>query len=145
MFYSCIQSMKKLNAMKKSSIITAIAAFNLFFNMHVQAEGLQNRDEQYINDIPFNTHLIAEAFLSGLAMEQTFVMEEDEFINDIPFNTAKIARQELSRRAMEQVFACAGEEQIDDIPFNTSIIASCALTCNGMFSHQQNELVQNIQ
>ena len=53
---------------------------------------LTMEEEEYINDIPFDTEAIAKKALNKEQFIE-MVLEEEEYINDIPFNTAKIVKQ----------------------------------------------------
>lgn len=44
-------------------------------------------DEEYINDIPFNTNTISEKANYLNAMAEDFDFEKESYIDDIPFNT----------------------------------------------------------
>lgn len=44
-------------------------------------------DEEYINDIPFNTNIISAEANYLNAMAEDFDFEKESYIDDIPFNT----------------------------------------------------------
>lgn len=71
-------------------------------------ENVRLKEEDYINDIPFDTEEIARKY------EVIFpYMEEEQSTNDIPFDTEKIARE------YEIIFPYFQEESyINDIPFD---------------------------
>lgn len=48
-------------------------------------------EEEYIDDIPFNTELIAETYYYNQSMNAQFEFEEEAYVDDIPFNTEEIA------------------------------------------------------
>jgi hypothetical protein len=82
------------------------------------------KEESYIDDIPFNTAEIFDAYFNG----DTNIIElpspsDEAYIDDIPFNTEKVAAEVLSEKAMAETFTLHDEEYIDDIPFDTKIIA----------------------
>lgn len=79
--------------------------------------------ESYIDDIPFNTELVASQALYEQAISVEFYLEEEGYIDDIPFDTETISKVCLSFLGMEEEFHMELEEYIDDIPFNTSKIA----------------------
>lgn len=67
-------------------------------------------DENYIDDIPFNTEEIA------LVTELAAFESDEATIDDIPFNTEEIVFN------IELAAFVSDEETIDDIPFNTELI-----------------------
>lgn len=76
-------------------------------------------EEQYVNDIPFNTAKVAVEAQYKQAIKVLFPVPEEKEINDIPFDTHKIAMEVLHQRALNQVFSVAEEKYVDDIPFST--------------------------
>ena len=69
-------------------------------------------EEDYINDIPFDTYEIAvNAILDGDEVK----LEDEAYVNDIPFDTRAIASKYLLRRMIET----SKEGNVNDIPFNT--------------------------
>lgn len=79
-------------------------------------------EEEYVNDIPFNTAKIAVEFQYQKAIQVRFAVPEEKDVNDIPFNTHKIAIEYLRQKAINQVFTVAEEKDVDDIPFSTENI-----------------------
>ncbi len=79
-------------------------------------------EEQYVNDIPFNTARIAAEVQYQKAVQVQFTVPEDKDVNDIPFNTEKIADDYLQHQALTQVFRVSGDSDVNDIPFNTKKI-----------------------
>ena len=79
-------------------------------------------DEEYIDDIPFDTEAVAEAFLLNETMNVAFDFEEEAYIDDIPCNTYKVVKNYRYEKYLENVFVFEEEEYIDDIPFNTEKI-----------------------
>ncbi len=77
-----------------------------------------NEEEAYVEDIPFNTKEIMEAYLIASLPEA----EPEAYINDIPFRTDSIARKFLPVQ-MTGLYPEI-ESYINDIPFNTENIAS---------------------
>lgn len=102
--------------------ITLLIAILLFSSI-ISAKGFEMEVEKYIDDIPFNTEVIAAKAIYDQALTVEFDMEEEDYINDIPFNTDSLAKVSLSKQALAQEFNIEEEEYIDDIPFNTSLIA----------------------
>jgi len=82
---------------------------------------LKLEEEAYVNDIPFDTHAIANKYLLLRNME----ISEEANIDDIPFNTEKIFYEKLAERLTEQY---RNEAEINDLPdspdyFTPSILA----------------------
>jgi len=50
-------------------------------------------DEEYVDDIPFDTHKIAANYMMEEAMSIEFSMDEEETINDLPFDTKEVAQK----------------------------------------------------
>jgi len=130
--------------------IISILAFLLFlsqidsFAVNTKAE-FNLEDEEYVNDIPFNTNDIisidldssknedlSSDFEFGLKMivvrkimAVEFYMEEEENVNDIPFETESLSDNcpeyldVTLEKCMSIEFQLEDEEYIDDIPFNT--------------------------
>ena len=76
-------------------------------------------EEQYVNDIPFNTAKIATEAQYQKAIQVPFTVPEEEEVNDIPFDTHKIAMEAMYQKALAQVFKVTEEQYVNDIPFNT--------------------------
>lgn len=99
--------------------IVSLAQVNLNVADLFSSEALTNAisftfaEESYIDDIPFDTEMIA------LNTEFAYADYDEEAIDDIPFDTEIVALQsELAK------FNYADEESIDDIPFNTEMVAA---------------------
>ena len=127
-----------------STIIAVIFSINTF------ASEINFEEENYINDIPFNTEKIytelmnersidtfvfeEEAYIDDIpfetelvvldSMNENFEFEEEAYVDDIPFATEKIFQDYLYQAAMEMDFNFGDEESVDDIPFNTYEIAN---------------------
>jgi hypothetical protein len=80
-------------------------------------------DETTITDIPFNTARIAANYNFQIAMTAHFEMEDENYINDIPFNTEQVMESYMYTTAISKEFQMSGEDYIDDIPFDTNSIA----------------------
>jgi hypothetical protein len=78
----------------------------------------QFEEEEYIDDIPFNTELVVHRLTLP-----DIDFEEEATIEDIPFNTAEIAMMTNFRISMETVFNMEEEEKVNDIPFDTGAVA----------------------
>lgn len=109
--------------MKTFTKSTALLIATLFFTIILSVKGFEMESETYVDDIPFNTEIIAAQALYNQAVAVEFDMEEEEYINDIPFNTDSLAKVGLSNQALAQDFSIESETYIDDIPFDTSKIA----------------------
>jgi len=75
---------------------------------------LEFEDEDYINDIPFNTEALALEYKTN---EMLTTLGEEEYADDIPFDTEEIALNSITRNMMGTY---SEEAYIDDIPFSTS-------------------------
>jgi hypothetical protein len=76
--------------------------------------------EEYIDDIPFNTALIAS---ESLLLKNGLVMAEEVYIDDIPFDTRWIANNSLLAEAVENY---RNEAEVHDIPYMTVCIIATA-------------------
>lgn len=137
---------------KLSALILSIV---LFIAMNVNGSNLMPSfsDEEYIDDIPFDTELIyeqltmpgfdfeEEAYISDIPLEimcitpdckfekavlVEFEQEEELFVDDMPFDTEKIVNEYNLKTATSVKFEYEDEEYVDDIPFNTSKVALAA-------------------
>lgn len=68
--------------------------------------------EEYINDIPFNTELIAG---KSLMMRDGWELTQEANVDDIPFDTRTIANEVL----LDRIMAASNEDAVNDIPFDT--------------------------
>ncbi len=88
------------------------------------AENLpQPTDEEYINDIPFDTKEVSSGYLFSNLPKPA----EEAPVNDFPFDTKTLSDRFLHKILPE--IAPEEEGYIKDIPFNTSFIANCFLQC----------------
>jgi hypothetical protein len=76
-------------------------------------------EEQYVNDIPFNTAKIAAEAQYQKAVQVQFTVPAEKDVDDIPFNTEKIAMNYLRHKALTQIFNVPKDKDVNDIPFNT--------------------------
>ena len=83
----------------------------------------QPADEEYINDIPFNTKEVSSGYLSTNLPKPA----QEASVNDFPFDTKTLSDRFLHKILPE--IAPEEEGYIKDIPFNTSFIANCFLHC----------------
>lgn len=109
-----------MKTLTKSTLAILIA---IFFSTNIFAEGFEMEQEQYIDDIPFNTEKIAKQTILENAINQDFSINEEN-VNDIPFNTFDIASHKLYELAQEKEFDMEKEAFVEDIPFNTQLIVS---------------------
>lgn len=93
-------------------------------NIEVVPEEIVFEEEEYIDDIPFNTQAIAEAYLLNETMNVEFDFEEEAYIDDIPFNTYEVVKNYKIEESLRNVCDFEDESYVDDIPFNTEKIAS---------------------
>ena len=78
--------------------------------------------ETYVNDIPFNTALIATFTHSGLSLNSCIRIADEPFVNDIPFDTRAVAEKEKRNLPVLPYLQPADEPYADDLPFNTAAI-----------------------
>ena len=57
-------------------------------------------DEEYVDDIPFDTQKIAENYLFEESMKVQYEFEEEAYVDDIPFNTYQIASKQTNYMAV---------------------------------------------
>jgi hypothetical protein len=76
-----------------------------------------HEEEQYVNDIPFDTKAISTRYIVSL----TPANEQESYVNDIPFDTETIAIRFLPAR--NYGIDNEPEQYVDDIPFSTERIA----------------------
>jgi len=91
-------------------------------NNEVATPEIVFEEEEYIDDIPFDTQAIAEAYLLNETMNVEFDFEEEAYIDDISYNTYEVARNYKIEKDLKNVFVFEEEEYINDIPFNTEKI-----------------------
>lgn len=125
------------------AFLVFLCCFNDTFAINVNTN-FDLEDEEYVNDIPFNTsdvigldldtnngiYLPEKDFENKLmvinnVMNVNFDLEEEEYVDDIPFITEDIADVEpvylnsSFQNLMNVEFNLAEEKYVDDIPFNT--------------------------
>jgi hypothetical protein len=83
----------------------------------------QPAEEEYINDIPFDTKEVSSGYLSTNLPKPA----QEKSVNDFPFDTKTLSDRFLHKILPE--FAPEEEGYVKDIPFNTSFIANCFLHC----------------
>lgn len=100
--------------MKTLTTLTALIAIAIMFSATLNASPVNFNDEEYIDDIPFNT----EEVVADIIAEQelaSFTFEEEEYIDDIPFDTDCVSAQCRYQQAISVEFNFDEEEYIDDI------------------------------
>lgn len=109
--------------MKILSIISVISFLSMMNPLEagINSASFVLSDESYVNDIPFNTAVIARSAYSISALSNRKLTDES-FVNDIPFNTGEIAQSAISYAANNST-NLTEESYVDDIPFNTNAIA----------------------
>jgi len=105
--------------------LTTLTAIFAFFTLNLTANTNYPKliEETYINDIPFDTEIVAESY-SMNEMEKDFDFSEEFEIYDIPFNTACITADCRYEIAIAEEFEMEEETYINDIPFNTEEIVT---------------------
>ena len=98
------------------TLVTFLIAFNL------SASVITFNEEEYIDDIPFDTEKIYQEVMNENEMS-LYSFEEEAYINDIPFNTYAIVMQVEYIAAVSVEFEKQEEENINDIPFDTREIS----------------------
>lgn len=95
----------------------------LFLSTNMFANIFEMEQEQYIDDIPFNTEKVANQTVLENALNEEFTLTEEN-INDIPFNTFEVASEKLYELAIAKDFDLEEEAFVEDIPFNTQLVVS---------------------
>lgn len=83
----------------------------------------QPEEEEYINDIPFDTKEVSSGYLFSNLPKPA----QEASVNDFPFDTKTLSDRFLNKILPE--IAPEEEGYVKDIPFNTSFIANCFLHC----------------
>lgn len=71
--------------------------FNLSAKSELNPEEIVFQEEEYIEDIPFDTKAIAENYLLEESMNSGFYFGDETYVDDIPFNTEKVARENMDQ------------------------------------------------
>lgn len=121
---------------------TLLVTLTVLFSTNLNASVFNFNEEQYIDDIPFNTESVTADSLYKEAVSVEFQFEEEEYIDDIPFNTKCVSINYLFYKAILVNFDFDEEIYIDDIeasvfyisihlfPRIVDILLSEALTTN---------------
>ena len=91
-------------------------------------------EENYIDDIPFDTWSVAmnnESYWSSLG----FLLEDEEYVEDIPFSTCEIAANYKTKQIMAVEFSMEEEAEINDLPFDTKLIAQQLNNSENVFAN----------
>ncbi len=93
----------------KTIIISFIFIFICTTGSITTGQDINLADEAYVNDIPFNTEMVAnQALLNGVDY-----LEEEAYVDDIPFDTKKIYYDSMTDQMTAEY---QNEDYIDDIP-----------------------------
>ena len=121
-------------------LFTLTAMITLFFTVSTTTAQINffADNEAFIDDIPFNTELIA----SEVLFDKTgFVSDEEAYIDDIPFDTHSIVYDICCDRELKEKYSYRDESYIDDIPFNTEEIYKQVLQARNADSYLQSNAV----
>jgi hypothetical protein len=135
------KTMNTLNITK-----TTAAIFIILFSINLSATVLNIEDENYINDIPFDTHEIYNDIVDRADL-MMFDFEEEAYINDIPFDTKCITADCEYEKALQEEFSFDEESYIDDIPFDTECITAECIYNNALkvtFSFNDESYIDDI-
>lgn len=108
--------------MKTRIYTTALIAMITLVSINLNASVFTFEEENYIDDIPFNTETIVEDCNYIAANTVEFQFDEEADIDDIPFNTEMIAAEVNYKKAVEETYAFDDETYINDIPFSTQLV-----------------------
>ena len=72
-------------------------------------------DEEYINDICFDTRCVTIDCLYTKAVSVDFQLEEEQYVDDIPFDTECVTTNCLYKKAILVDFTFEEEGYIDDM------------------------------
>ena len=72
-------------------------------------------EEEYIDDIPFDTGCVTSDCLYHKAVSVDFQIEDDNYVDDIPFNTECISTNCKYLKALSIEFNFEDEAYIDDM------------------------------
>lgn len=109
--------------MKTFTKTISLLLIAILFSTVLFANNFEN--EEYIDDIPFNTNEIAAQSLYQQAISTEFFMEDEEYIDDIPFNTKEIACECLGNQKLFTDYSM----EIKSTPENNSL-SHFSIACN---------------
>ena len=100
------------------ALVFTFFAQSLFSNnLNIELE-----EENYIDDIPFNTEEIVSSIPEYSVTPFVLTLEDEGYIDDIPFCTRKVYDSLMLNSSLNK-FQLDNETYIDDIPFDTEEIA----------------------
>lgn len=111
----------------KNIIITLILAstFTIGANaFNPSTNYLPLMNEAYVNDIPFNTSLIAAINTPGSSMNSVLQLTDEPFINDLPFDTRAVSEKTKRNLSIIPLLSLDDEPYASDLPFDTASLAS---------------------
>ena len=116
-------------------VFTFCTPFSFSNNLNIELE-----EENYIDDIPFNTEEIASNIPGYSANSLVLTLEEENYIDDIPFCTRKVYDSLMLNSSLNK-FQLDDETYIDDIPFDTYEVSISSLDYYQIiFSNMSNEI-----
>lgn len=83
-------------------------------------------EENYIDDIPFNTEEIVSNIPDYSVNPLVLKLEEENYIDDIPFCTRKVYNSLMLNSSLNNL-QLDDETYIDDIPFDTYLVSASSL------------------
>ena len=140
---------KKINTKRTKKMKTTILSLALVFTFFAQFSFSNNlaiefEDEKYVNDIPFNTEVIALSAPCFSVYYPKLILEDENYINDIPFNTEAIALSVLSFSIYHPELILEDEKYINDIPFDTYKVSANNLEYYKILLSNMNNKIQSI-
>ncbi len=126
----------------KKLILLIVCYATLALNLPAANLAISLSEEKNVNDIPFDTELIASKYLLDHDNDEK-KPEEEKYVNDIPFNTEMIAATTLLDD-QEQFLSLMEESNVNDIPFNTELLAAGYLLNNTEYSLEEESAADDI-
>ncbi|MDZ7742623.1 MAG: hypothetical protein U5Q03_12945 [Bacteroidota bacterium] len=126
----------------KKLIILIVFFTTLAINLPAANLTFSLSEEKNVNDIPFDTELIASLYLLNNANDEK-KNETEKYVNDIPFNTEMIAANSLLKD-QQQFLSLMEESYVNDIPFNTELLAANYLVNNTDLSMDEEATADDI-
>ncbi len=124
-----------------------LVTLTILLSVNLNASIFNFSEEQYIDDIPFNTTEIYNKLIGEQTISE-FDFEDERYINDIPFDTECISIDCLYQEAISIEFQIEEENYIDDIPFNTKCITANCLYQKAMkveFNFEEEKYIDDIE
>lgn len=110
----------------KNIIITLILAATFTTGaiaMNPSYNYLPLMSEAYVNDIPFNTSVIAAINTPGSAINNALEVTGEPYVKDIPFDTRAVAEKENRNLSVLPLLTPEDEPYANDLPFDTASLA----------------------